>query len=115
MAPSASLRDIGLEGFALIDRFYGAPAAPRRSHTKGVFPARKGRWVVQVPHDELEEPAMNSKEVAARFGGVMAVTYFKGKPQLRCGFRKKLGDVQIIYQGSSEAGSLGLYVPVSLV
>ncbi|KAK7291679.1 hypothetical protein RIF29_07014 [Crotalaria pallida] len=85
MAPSASLRDIGLEGFALIERFYGAPAAQKRSYTKGVFPARQGRWFVQVPHDEMEEPVMNSKEVAARFGGVMAVNYFKGKPQVRYG------------------------------
>ncbi|XP_027333584.1 uncharacterized protein LOC113848322 [Abrus precatorius] len=83
MAPHANLREIGLEGFALIDKFYGAQAAPR--NRSGVFPARQGRWVVQVPNDEMEELPLNSNEVAARFGGIMAVNYFKGKQQIRCG------------------------------
>ena len=85
MAPPADLREIGLEGFALIDKFYGASSAPTRPYANRAFPARQGRWVVQVPHDEMEEPLMNSKEVAGRFGGIMAVNYFKGKPQIRCG------------------------------
>ncbi|KAK7363551.1 hypothetical protein VNO77_05697 [Canavalia gladiata] len=83
MAPPANLREIGLEGFALIDKLYGAPEAPRTR--RGVFPARQGRWVVQVPNDEMEELSLNSNEVAARFGGIIAVNYFKGKQQIRCG------------------------------
>jgi len=78
MAPQKNLREIGLEGFDLIEKFYGAP--------RRVFPARQGPWVVQVPNDEMEEPVvMNSKEVAARFGGILIVDYFKGKQQVRCG------------------------------
>jgi len=83
MAPQTNLREIGLEGFDLIEKFYGAP---RRARNNSVFPARQGRWVVQVPNDEMKEPViMNSKEVAARFGGILVVDYFKGKPQVRCG------------------------------
>ncbi|CAJ1963342.1 unnamed protein product [Sphenostylis stenocarpa] len=66
MASPADLRVIGSEGFALIDKFYG-PSARRRPNPKGVFPARQGRWVVQVPNDELEEPAINSREAASRY------------------------------------------------
>ncbi|TKY54174.1 hypothetical protein E2542_SST18580 [Spatholobus suberectus] len=65
MAPRANLREIGLEGFALIDKLYGGPTAPRtrRPNTNGLLvPARQGRWVVQVPNDEMEELALNSNE-----------------------------------------------------
>ncbi|TKY72570.1 hypothetical protein E2542_SST01311 [Spatholobus suberectus] len=82
MAPPADLRVIGSEGFALIDKFYG-PSARRRPNTNGVFPARQGRWVVQVPNDELEEPVMNSREAAACYGGIMIVNY--PRPQTRLG------------------------------
>ena len=83
MASPSGLREIGLEGFALIDTFFGAPAAPRRPiFNNRVFPARQGRW---VPNDEMEEPPMNSSEVAARYGGIMVVNYPKGKPQARVG------------------------------
>jgi len=78
MAPPTDLRVIGSEGFALIDKFYG-PSARRRPNPKGVFPARQGRWVVQVPNDELEEPVINSREAASRYGGIMIVNYPKPK------------------------------------
>nr|XP_004508194.1 uncharacterized protein LOC101489667 [Cicer arietinum] len=86
MAPQVDLREIGLEGFDLIDKFYGVAGGSTRTRVKKnnnrVFPARQGRWVV---HDEMEEPVvMNSKEVAARFGGIHVVDYFNGKkPQVR--------------------------------
>ncbi|KAI4345379.1 hypothetical protein L6164_012508 [Bauhinia variegata] len=71
-AHQANLREIGLEGFPLIDKFYGPP---RRS----VFPARQGRWVVQVPSDEMDDPAViNSKDAAAIYGGVMIMNYSNG-------------------------------------
>ncbi|WJX90663.1 hypothetical protein P8452_72535 [Trifolium repens] len=75
MAPQTKLREIGLEGFDLIDKFYGAP---RRAKNNRAFPARQGSWVVQVPNDEMEDPVINSKEVAARFGGILVLDYFKG-------------------------------------
>lgn len=81
MAAETNLREIGLEGFDLIEKLYGAP---RRAKNNRVFPARQGRWVVQVPNDEMEEPlVMNSKEVAARFGGILVVDYFMRKTQVR--------------------------------
>ncbi|PNX88670.1 hypothetical protein L195_g044781 [Trifolium pratense] len=64
-----------MEGFDLIDKFYGAP---RRTKNNRAFPARQGRWVVQVPNDEMEEPVMNSKEAATRFGGILV----RGRPIL---------------------------------
>jgi hypothetical protein len=82
MTPQTKLREIGLEGFDLIDKFYGAP---RRAKNNRAFPARQGSWVVQVPNDEMEEPVMNSKDVAARFGGILVLDYFKGKPHIHCG------------------------------
>ncbi|WVZ18893.1 hypothetical protein V8G54_006215 [Vigna mungo] len=66
MAPPTDLRVIGSEGFALIDKFYGS-STRRRPNKKGVFPSRQGRWVVQVPNDELEEPVINSREAASRY------------------------------------------------
>ncbi|KAG4956675.1 hypothetical protein JHK85_043055 [Glycine max] len=83
MAPPTDLRVIASEGFDLIDKFCG-PSAPRRpNNMNGVFPARQGRWMVQVPNDELEEPmsVINSREAAARYGGIMIVNYPK-KPKL---------------------------------
>ncbi|KAI4345381.1 hypothetical protein L6164_012510 [Bauhinia variegata] len=81
-APQANLREIGLEGFSLIDKFYGPP---RRSHG-GVFLVRQGHWVVQVPSDEMDDPVavINSKDAAGKYGGVMIMNYSKGlKPQNR--------------------------------
>ncbi|KAI4317541.1 hypothetical protein L6164_025404 [Bauhinia variegata] len=74
----AKLRGIGLEGFALIDKFY---VPPRSSN--GVFPARQGSWLVQVPGDEMDEPVViNSIDAAVRYGGVMVMNYPKGiKPR----------------------------------
>lgn len=85
MAPPTDLRVIASEGFDLIDKFCG-PSAPRRpNNMNGVFPARQGRWVVQVPNDEMEELALNSNQVAARFGGIMLLNCFKGTQHSRCG------------------------------
>ena len=80
--PPADLRKIGAEGFALIDKFYGPH---RRTSATDAFPARRERCCVvhQVPNDEMEEPALNSREAAVHFGGVAAVNYPKGKPQNR--------------------------------
>ncbi|KAG5011106.1 hypothetical protein JHK82_019743 [Glycine max] len=77
--PAAKLREIGLEGFALWCR------GRRASSNNGVFPASQGRWVVQVPNDEMEELALNSNQVAARFGGIMLLNCFKGTQHSRCG------------------------------
>lgn len=74
----AASKEMGYEVFGMnmiADKLYGTCC-------RRVFPVRQGRWVVQVPHDEMEEPVMNTKEVAARFGGVNQI---KGKPQIRCG------------------------------
>ena len=82
------LREIGLEGFALIDKYYGP--SPRRSingSDQGVFPARQERWVVQVPNGEMEVPFLNSKDAASQLGGIMIMNYPKGKPQNRRGNR----------------------------
>ncbi|KHN26527.1 hypothetical protein glysoja_019766 [Glycine soja] len=82
MAPPTDLRVIASEGFDLIDRFYG-PSAQSRPKRNGVFPSRQGPWVVQVPNDELEEPmsVINSRDAAARYGGITIVNY--PKPQTR--------------------------------
>ncbi|RDX89225.1 hypothetical protein CR513_29075, partial [Mucuna pruriens] len=85
MAPTqADLRKIGVEGFALIDKFY---SPPRRSSLNDAFHARRERsWLVyQVPNDvvAMEEPALNSKDAAFHFAGVSVVTYPKGKTQNR--------------------------------
>lgn len=77
--PAAKLREIGLEGFALWCR------GRRASSNNGAFPASQGRWVVQVPNDEMEELALNSNQVAARFGGIMLLNCFKGTKHSRCG------------------------------
>ncbi|KAK7303756.1 hypothetical protein RJT34_14670 [Clitoria ternatea] len=89
MAPAAELKAIGSEGFGLIEKFYGASSSARRksNNGNGVFPARQGRWVVQVPNDEMEEPPMNSIEAANRFGGIMIISYPKPKTRLGKGFK----------------------------
>ncbi|RDX57925.1 hypothetical protein CR513_62799, partial [Mucuna pruriens] len=78
MAPQSDLAKIGLEGFDLIDRFYGAPTRRPKQ--------RQARWGVQATqnHAHKEEPAINSKEAASKFGGIMVVNYYpKTKPQNR--------------------------------
>lgn len=86
MAPPSDLSEIGMEGFALIDKFFGSPAPRRSIANNGVFAARQGgRWVGPVIKEGMEETTMNSREVAARFGGVMVVNFPKGKPQTRVG------------------------------
>ncbi|KAG4990474.1 hypothetical protein JHK82_023977 [Glycine max] len=86
MAPQQDLVKIGLEGFELIDRFYGAPI--RRPANNNVGKQRQGRWGVQATHQShKEEPVViNSKEAASKFGGIMVVNYYpKTKPQNRWG------------------------------
>ncbi|KAL2340969.1 hypothetical protein Fmac_008909 [Flemingia macrophylla] len=76
MAPQKDLVNIGLEGFDIIDRFYGAPN--RRPP--------KGRWGVQATQNHKEEPVLTSKEAASKFGGIMVMNYYpKTKPQNRWG------------------------------
>jgi len=49
------LRKIGLEGFDLIEKFYG-----RRFSATG-----EGIWAVrQLPEDEMENPVLKTREVA---------------------------------------------------
>ncbi|BAT80292.1 hypothetical protein VIGAN_02329000 [Vigna angularis var. angularis] len=81
MPQPTDLRVIGSEGFALIDKFYGS-STRRRPNKKGVFPSRQGRWMVQVPNDELEEPVINSREAASRYGGIMIMNYPKPQTHL---------------------------------
>ncbi|TKY72569.1 hypothetical protein E2542_SST01310 [Spatholobus suberectus] len=67
----ADLRKIGLEGFALIDKFYGP------SRANDAFPGRReaGFWVVhQVPNGEMEKPAVKAKEVV----GIAVPNYPRG-------------------------------------
>nr|KYP43499.1 hypothetical protein KK1_035066 [Cajanus cajan]KYP43501.1 hypothetical protein KK1_035068 [Cajanus cajan] len=80
MASSQSeLRKIGLEGFALIDKFYG-PA--RRSPASDAFPGRReGFWVVHQANGEMEEPVVKTKEVCS-YGAAVA-NYPRAKPQNR--------------------------------
>ena len=61
MAPPTDLRQIGLEGFALIDKHFG-PQYKRPN----------------VGRQELV--IMNSKEAANHYGGISIVTYPKPKP-----------------------------------
>ncbi|KAG5132792.1 hypothetical protein JHK82_023980 [Glycine max] len=88
MAPPTDLRVIASEGFDLIDRFYG-PSAQSRPKRNGVFPSRQGPWVVQVPNDELEEPmsVINSRDAAARYGGITIVNYPKPQTRLARSFK----------------------------
>ncbi|RDX57924.1 hypothetical protein CR513_62798, partial [Mucuna pruriens] len=53
----ANLREIAVEGFALIDKLYG----PTRMSTANDG-RREGFWVVhQVPNGEMENPALKTK------------------------------------------------------
>lgn len=68
----ADLRKIGVEGFALIEKFYGPTS--RRSSTAMMSDTKfAGRR-------EMEEPlaAVTSKDAAAHFGGISVVSYSKG-------------------------------------
>ncbi|KAK7303755.1 hypothetical protein RJT34_14669 [Clitoria ternatea] len=69
----ADLRKIGLEGFALIDKFYGPP---RRSST-ATEGRRERNWVVyHVPNHLMEDPSVNTKDA-----GISLANYPKPKPQ----------------------------------
>ncbi|RDX73669.1 hypothetical protein CR513_46692, partial [Mucuna pruriens] len=52
-------------GFAQIDKLYSVATEPRKK--KAQYKKWGIRWVVQVPNDEMEELALNTNEVAARF------------------------------------------------
>ncbi|KAK7303754.1 hypothetical protein RJT34_14668 [Clitoria ternatea] len=68
---------IGLEGFALIDTFYGGRQR------------QQGRWGFQgTTQDHCckeEAVVINSKDAASKYGGIMVVNYSKTKPQNRWG------------------------------
>ncbi|KAJ1407677.1 hypothetical protein SESBI_24151 [Sesbania bispinosa] len=88
--PPADLRKIGLEGFALIDKFFGPPRRSLAAANDANFNGRRERsWVVyQVPNGEMEQPFMNSNEAAIHYGGISVVSnnnHPKGKPQNRWG------------------------------
>ncbi|RDX96331.1 hypothetical protein CR513_21023, partial [Mucuna pruriens] len=77
--PQADLRQIGVEGFALIDRFFGPPRRSSVNDALGVY---------QVPNNHVgTEPALNSKDAAFHFFGISVVNYPKGKPQNHWGRR----------------------------
>ncbi|KAK7412918.1 hypothetical protein VNO78_04678 [Psophocarpus tetragonolobus] len=83
MAHQSDLVKIGLEGFDLIDRFYGAPI--RRPVANG-GKQRQGRWGVQATQNHKEDTVLNSKEAASKFGGIVVMNYYpKTKPQNRWG------------------------------
>ncbi|KAK7329479.1 hypothetical protein VNO77_23648 [Canavalia gladiata] len=75
--PAADLRKIGMEGFALIDKFY---APSRRCSANDAFHGRRERSWVEDPLVTL-----NSKDAVFHYGGISAVNYTKGKPQNRWG------------------------------
>lgn len=58
-------------------------ACRKHNTNNGIFPSRQGRWVVQMPNDELEDriSVINSRDAASRYGGIMIVNY--PKPQTR--------------------------------
>lgn len=67
--PPADLRKIAVEGFDLIDKFYGPS---RRSSGKEVMMEESG-VICKLPSGH-------------HFGGISVVNYYpKGKPQNRCG------------------------------
>ena len=62
MAPSANLVKAGMEGFALLDDYYGRPR-------------RTDKQVHQKKHVEI----INSKTAAEIYGGVLVTDYSNGK------------------------------------
>ncbi|CAJ1963338.1 unnamed protein product [Sphenostylis stenocarpa] len=74
------LRNIALEGFDFIEKFYG-----RRSTPNDAFPGRRdGFWAIhQVPNGEMEKPTLKPKEVPNYT--TPASNYPRGKPQNRWG------------------------------
>ncbi|QHO37948.1 hypothetical protein HN51_004379 [Arachis hypogaea] len=84
----ADLRKIGMEGFALIDKYYGPQRRSTATTTTtadafaAVAATRRERCCVvfQVPHDNMEErPAPPT----IHGGSGIAANYHKGKPQHR--------------------------------
>ncbi|CAJ1963340.1 unnamed protein product [Sphenostylis stenocarpa] len=89
--PPADLRQIGAEGFALIDKFYGPPR--RSSGIDAVYlHGRRERCsvVYQVPKDVMDESSVIGKEPVGPFSGISVVNYPKPKPQNRWGRPFKL-------------------------
>ncbi|KAK7329487.1 hypothetical protein VNO77_23656 [Canavalia gladiata] len=83
MASQQDLVKIGLEGFDIIDRFYGAP---NKRSTNGSR-QRQGRWGFQgiQSHHTKEEQVINSKDAASQYGGIMILNYPNTKPHNRWG------------------------------
>ena len=83
MAPQPDLVKIGLEGFALIDNFYGPPT--KMSNNGGrQGQGRKGLQANQYQYNK-EETVINSKDAAYSYGGIMVVNYPKTRPKNRWG------------------------------
>lgn len=76
MAPQQDLAKIGLEGFALIDAFYGPP-------TKMSSNGGRKRQVHNHNKDQYNKEEINSIDAAYNYGGIMAVNYPKTKPKNR--------------------------------
>jgi hypothetical protein len=73
MAPQQKdLVKIGIEGFDLIDKFYGPPK--KLSNNGG----RQRQY-------NKEEIVINSKDAAYKYGGIMVVNYPKARPKNRWG------------------------------
>lgn len=76
MAPQQDLAKIGLEGFALIDAFYGPPSK---------MSSNGGRKRQVHNKDQYNKEEMTSKDAAYNYGGIMIVNYPKTKPKNRWG------------------------------
>ncbi|KAL5097950.1 hypothetical protein RYX36_002277, partial [Vicia faba] len=66
------LAKIGLEGFALIDAFYG-PRPPSKMSSNG------GRKRQVHNKDQYNKEEINSMDAAYNYGGIMVVNYPKPK------------------------------------
>ncbi|KAL9314864.1 hypothetical protein ACSQ67_020316 [Phaseolus vulgaris] len=76
--PPADLRQIGAEGFGLIEKFYGPG---RRSSGNDALRRERCCLVYQVSNDVVNESCMIGMEA----GGPFAGSYAKPKPQNRWG------------------------------
>ncbi|KAM0984887.1 hypothetical protein ACFX13_012424 [Malus domestica] len=78
MATQEELARLGVEAFAMIDKFYGRPTG--RSHTRPPFiqdhqQARGGKQ----PPFITDQPVLNSKDAALLFGGIEIRDYPKNR------------------------------------
>ncbi|KAI6693015.1 hypothetical protein NL676_020725 [Syzygium grande] len=73
MAPHANrLADIGKEGFALVDRFYGGGTSGRAPKKQNNVPQQ----YAPVPRDEKE---IDCKKAAQKYKGMFVMEYYKKK------------------------------------